>query len=106
MLLFDRQATDRYRFRHRPIRFAPILADLSPIPPGAAVSADVGFILIAISAERIVIIKIRWRIPHGQHFDSSKWKEFFVNGLEPLTSTRLKPVIAHGISQLSMSSVI
>jgi hypothetical protein len=57
-LFFDRQATDQYRFRHWSIRCAPILAGLSPIPPGAAVSADVGFILIAISAERVVI-KIR-----------------------------------------------
>jgi hypothetical protein len=39
------------------------LAGLSPIPPSAAVSADLGFILIAINFERVVIITIRWRIP-------------------------------------------
>jgi hypothetical protein len=70
-LLFDRPATDLYRFRLCPIRFAPIFAGLSQIPPGAAVSADLGFTLIAVKSQRIVIITIRWRIPHGPHFDSS-----------------------------------
>jgi len=60
-------ATDRYRFRLCPIRLAPFLAGHSPIPPRAAVSADLGFILIAISAERVVIICI----PHRSHLDSS-----------------------------------
>jgi len=46
----DHEATDRYRFRLRSIRCAAFLAGLSQIPPGAAVSADVWFILIAISA--------------------------------------------------------
>jgi hypothetical protein len=64
--------TDRYRFRHWPIRFAPILAGLSPISPGAAVYADLGFAVIAIKSERVVIITIRRRIPHGPHFGSSK----------------------------------
>ena len=50
---------------------APFLAGLSPIPLGAAVFADLCFILIAISAELVVIITIRWRIPHGPHFGSS-----------------------------------
>src|SRR6516225_9446511 len=68
---FDRWGTDPYRFRHWSIGFAPFLAGLSQIPPGAAVFADLGFILIAISAERTVIIKIRGRSPHGPHFDSS-----------------------------------
>ena len=54
----DLLLTDRYRFRHWPIRFAPILAGLSPIPPGAAVSADL-FILIAMRTERVVIISTR-----------------------------------------------
>jgi hypothetical protein len=47
LLLFDRQGT---QFRQWLIRCAPILAGLSTIPPSAAVSADLGFILIAISA--------------------------------------------------------
>ena len=70
LFLFDPQATGRCRFRLCPIRCSPFLAGLSPILPGAAVSADVGFILIAISAERVVIITVRWRIPHRPHFDT------------------------------------
>jgi hypothetical protein len=65
LLLFDRQAIVRCRFRLRAIRFTPILAGVSPIPPDAAVSTHIGFILIAISAQRVIILKIRWRTPHG-----------------------------------------
>jgi hypothetical protein len=74
LLFFHRQATDRQRFWHWSI-LAPFLTGLSPIPPGAAASADLGFILIAINSERVVIITIRWRIPHGPHFGSSTFQK-------------------------------
>jgi hypothetical protein len=85
-LLFDRQATDRYRFRLCPIRCAPFLAGLFAIPPGATVSADLGFILIAISAELVVIITIRRRIPHGPHLGSSICQKGFSSSEQSITS--------------------
>lgn len=50
---------DRYRFRALADSFRTNPRTLPPIPPGAAVFADLGFTVIAISAEWVVIITIR-----------------------------------------------
>jgi hypothetical protein len=46
MTIFPALLWDRHQFRRWPIRCAPILEGLSPIPSGAAVSADLGLIFI------------------------------------------------------------
>jgi hypothetical protein len=66
VLLFNRQATGRYRFRLGPIRCAPFLAGLSATPPGAAVCAHLRFIPIdmrQVSLDTLPGLKARDSIP-------------------------------------------